>query len=153
MALKIFVHMCLFLIWLLFPKSDCIGIGTVSTTRLAPTTTTTARPYPGCGVKLDFEVGATIVGGWMAEKNAYPWMVFLYNYDRDLLGMDVMNLDLPKECKPNTTTTIITTTPTTSQFTNVSVPEDTNLKMSVSYGGFCVSCQHSCPSSLHQRCC
>ena len=118
------------LMMLFFPRSDCKGIGTTSST--LPPPTTTARPYPGCGVKLDFEIGGTIVGGTEVEENAYPWMAFLYNYDRDLFGLDVMDLDLPKECKPTTTTTKTTTTtiPAPSQTLNNSKQEDTNLKMS-----------------------
>ena len=83
-------------------------------------------------MKLDFEIGGTIVGGTEVEENAYPWMAFLYNYDRDLFGLDVMDLDLPKECKPTTTTTktTTTTTPAPSQTLNNSKQEDTNLKMS-----------------------
>ena len=49
---------------LFFPKSYFKGIGTTSTT-LQPTTTT-ARPYSGCGVRLDFEIGGTIAGGTLA---------------------------------------------------------------------------------------
>ena len=56
-----------------FPRSDCKGIVTTSTT--LPPTTTTARPYPGCGVKLDFEVRGTIVGGTEVEDNAYTAIV------------------------------------------------------------------------------
>ena len=118
---KVFILIVLFI-----PTSDCKGIGTT----LPPTTT--ARPYPGCGVKLDFEIGGTIVGGTEVEENAYPWMAFLYNYDRDLLGLNVMDLDLPPACKPTktTTTTTTTSTPDPSQTTNISVQVDTNLKMS-----------------------
>ena len=53
---KVFLTMMLF-----FPKSDC----------------KVTRPYPGCGVKLDFEIGGTIVGGTEVEENAYPWMLFV----------------------------------------------------------------------------
>ena len=113
-------------ILLFIPRSDCKGIGTTSTI-LPPTTTTTSRPYPGCGVKLDFEIRGTIAAEMEFEENAYPWMVFLYNYSRDQLGMEVMELYLPQACKPNKTTT---TTPASSQTTNVSMKADTNKKMS-----------------------
>ena len=133
--MKVFLTMMLF-----FPKSDCKGIG--STT--LPPTTTTARPNPGCGVRLDFDIGGTIVGGTQVEENAYPWMAFLYNFDRNLMGIDVMELDLPVVCKPTTTTTTTTpsnsttTTPTTpapSKTLNDSEQEKTNLKMSHSICG------------------
>ena len=113
---KLFLLMMLF-----FTESDCKGI---------PPRTMTARKYPGCGVMLDFEIGGTIVGGTEVEENAYPWMAFLYNYDRGLLGLDVMELNLPKECKPTTTTTTTTTTPAPSRRANDTIQEDTNLKMS-----------------------
>ena len=131
MALLYQVMMFL-LIMLFFPKSDCKGFVTTSTTLPPPTTTTTARPYPGCGVRLDFEIGSTIVGGTEVEENAHPWMAFIFNFDRNLWGMDVMELDLPKECKPTTTPSTIATTTTTapSQSLNDSKQEETNLKMS-----------------------
>ena len=65
---KIFLMIVLFI-----PRSDCKGIGT------------TARPYPGCGVKLYFEIKGTIMGGTEVE-NAYPWMAFIFNFDRKVLG-------------------------------------------------------------------
>ena len=97
---KVFTLMVLFI-----PRGDCKGIGTISTT--LPPPTTTARPYPG--VKLDFGIGGTgTVGGLEVEENAYPWMVFLYNFVRKIVGVEVMDLDLPKTCKPNMTTTTTT---------------------------------------------
>ena len=137
MAIQIQLSLLLQIV-LLIRRNDCEGIGTTSTT-LPPTTrtttTTASRPYPGCGVNLDFEIGGTIVGGMEIEKNAYPWMAFLYNYNRNQLGMEVMELNLPQACKPTkittTTTTTTTTTPASSQTTNVSVKEaDANLKIS-----------------------
>ena len=53
-------------------------------------------------MKLGFEVGGTIKDGTVVEENAYPWMVFLYTWDRELFGMNVENLDLPDACKPTT---------------------------------------------------
>ena len=70
------------------------------------------------------------MGGTEVEENAYPWMAFLFNFDRNELGMDVMKLDLPKECKPTTTSTTTTTTPAPSQTLNNSEEQETNLKMS-----------------------
>ena len=137
MAIQIQLSLLLQIV-LLIRRNDCEGIGTTSTT-LPPTTrtttTTASRPYPGCGQNLDFEIGGTIVGGMEIEKNAYPWMAFLYNYNRNQLGMEVMELNLPQACKPTkittTTTTTTTTTPASSQTTNVSVKEaDANLKIS-----------------------
>ena len=84
-------------------KSDCKRIETTSST--LPPPTTTARPYPGCGVKLDFEIRGTIVGGTKNEENSHPWIAFLFNFDRDFVGLDVMELDLPQACKPTTTST------------------------------------------------
>ena len=142
MALLSQVKMFL-LMMLIFPESYCKGIGTTSTT-LQPTTTT-ERPYPGCGVRLDFERRRKrVAGGTEVEENAYPWMAFLYNFDRNLMGIDVMELDLPVVCKPTTTTTTTTpsnsttTTPTTpapSKTLNDSEQEKTNLKMSHSICG------------------
>merc|ERR1711911_290635 len=43
-------------------------------------------------------------------------MAFLYNFDRDLVGIDLMDLELPDACKPTTittTTTTATSTPST----------------------------------------
>ena len=85
---KVFLLVVLFL-----RRSECKGIGMTSTTG-----------YQGCGVKLDFEIVGTIKGGTEVEENNYPWMVFLFNYDREEIGMDVMDLDLPEACKPNTIT-------------------------------------------------
>ena len=134
---------------LFFPRSDCKGIGTLRfplppppPPPIPPTTTkTTARPYPGCGVRLDFEIGGTIVGGTEVEKNPYPWMALLFHFDRDFVG-----LDLPQVCKPTTTSTTTTrpttpststtttptatTTPAPTQTLNNSEQEETNLKMS-----------------------
>ena len=44
------------------------------------------------------------MGGEEVDENAYPWMAFLYNFDRDVLGLNVMDLDLPDTCKPKTNT-------------------------------------------------
>ena len=68
-------------------------------------------------MRLDFDIGGTITGGREAEENAYPWMAFLYS----ILGINAMDHDLPKACKPKTTTL--------SQSTNASIRGDTNLKM------------------------
>ena len=114
------------LIVLSLPSSECKGVGTTSTTSPPPTT---ARPFPGCGVKLDFEISGTIMGGTEVEENAYPWMVFLFKYDRELIsGLNVIDLILPDACKPTTTTT--TSTTTTPAPTQTPIQEDTNLKMS-----------------------
>ena len=126
------------LMMLFFPRSDCKGIGTTSSS--LPPSTTTARPYPGCGVKLDFGIGGTMIGGSKNEENSHPWMAFLFNI-RDFKGLDVMELDLPQACKPtitSTTTTPTTTKPTTTITTTTPAPfqtlnnseQDTNLKMS-----------------------
>ena len=89
MALYIQVKELRLLVLFFLLKSDCNGIETNSSTTLPPITTT-AKPYPGCGVKLDFEIGGTIVGGTEVEENAFPWMAFLYNFDRKELGMSVL---------------------------------------------------------------
>ena len=75
----------LILLCLLFQNSDCKVTGTVSTT--IPPSTTAHPPYPGCGVKLDREfnasgIGGSIVGGTVVAQGAFPWMAFLYNFDR-----------------------------------------------------------------------
>ena len=90
---------------LLSTRSDCKGIGS------------TERPYPGCGVKIDLDIGGTTVGGTEVEENAYPWMAFLYNYDRKFMGMDVMDLDLPEACKSNRTRKTATTTTSATTIT------------------------------------
>ena len=59
---------------------------------------TSTESYPGCGVKLDFEIGGTIMGGTEVEENSYPWMALIYNFDRDKFGLNVMELDLPEAC-------------------------------------------------------
>ena len=56
----------------------------------------------------------------MEWDGVYPWMAFLYNFDRkNDLGIDVMDLDLPDECKPKTTssTTKTSSTQTTKDLT------------------------------------
>ena len=96
MAMQIMLEVVV-LICLLFPKSDCNVIET------------TVKPYPGCGVKLDREyntgIAGSIAGGKLSRENAYPWMAFLYNFDRQAYGIDVTELDLPPACKKTTTTT------------------------------------------------
>ena len=117
----------LFVLLLFTARSDCKGIRTA------------AKPYPGCGVNIYSEIEGTIVKGKEVEENSYPWMAFLYNFDREVLGMNVMNLDLPRACKPNTTTSTTTTTTTTTpapdKNANVSKQEDTQIKMSNSICG------------------
>ena len=98
------VRVFLICVSLSFPHNDCKVIGTTSTTAtLTPATTTTPRPYPGCGVKLDFEVTGHIWKGKEVEENAYPWMAFIYSYNRDAIGIDVRRLDLPDACKQTKT--------------------------------------------------
>ena len=129
---KVFLLLVLFI-----PKSDSKGIGTISTTLPPPTTTT--RPYPGCGVKLDREyntdtgIAGSIARGTVATENAHPWMAFLYSFDRTAYGIDVMDLDLPSACKPITTTTT-TTTPTTPTATS-QTPEAETLTRNPSFCG------------------
>ena len=52
---------------------------------------TTAKHYPGCGVKIGFKIKSLIYEGIKAEENVYPWTVFLYK-----LGSTVG--DLPEAC-------------------------------------------------------
>ena len=62
-------------------------------------------PYPDCGMNLlDCKVAGTVKGGTEAKENAFPWLVFIYAYDRELElgGMDVNDLDLPEACKTKT---------------------------------------------------
>ena len=42
--------------------------------------------YPECGKRLEFDIGGTIRKGVEADKYEFPWMVFLYNFDRSILG-------------------------------------------------------------------
>ena len=57
-------------------------------------------PYPECGINLlDCKVTGTIKGGTEAKENAFPWLVFIYSYDRRAIGLDMKNLDLPESCK------------------------------------------------------
>ena len=37
--------------------------------------------------------------------NAYPWIAFIYGFDRDVYGLDVRTLDLPNACKKQTPNT------------------------------------------------
>ena len=59
------------------------------------------RHYADCGVNLlDCSVTGTIKGGTTAKGNAFPWLVFIYQYNRELdLGINVNDLDLPEPCK------------------------------------------------------
>ena len=70
-----------FCVSLLFPNSDC----------------------KGCGEDLDFEISEHIWNGKRVTGNAYPWMAFIYNYDRDSIGLDERTLDLPDPCKQRKT--------------------------------------------------
>ena len=65
----------------------------------------------GCGEDLDFEVSEHIWNGERVTGNAYPWMAFIYNYDRDEIGLDVKTLDLPISCKKTTKAPQNTTAP------------------------------------------
>ena len=118
MTVKNYLQVFLILVSLLL-RTDCKVIETFSTTTSTPKTTT-AKPYPGCGVKLNREyntdagiTGTVIKGNVVGEKD--PWMALLYNFDRDSFGIETMDLELPDACKPttNTTTTTTTTTPST----------------------------------------
>ena len=61
------------------------------------------RHYADCGINLlDCKVTGTIKGGTIAKKNAFPWLVYIYSYDRQDIGLDIMELDLPKNCKTKT---------------------------------------------------
>ena len=61
------------------------------------------RHYADCGINLlDCSVTSTIKGGRVAKENAFPWLVFIYQYDRRAIGLDVMSLDLPEACKTQT---------------------------------------------------
>ena len=117
MAVKNSLQVFLILVSLLL-RTDCKVIETLSTTTSTPKTTT-AKPYPGCGVKLNQEYNSgiteTVMKGNVVEGRDYPWMAFLYNFDRDFVGIDIMDptLQLPDSCKPMTTTTTTTTTPST----------------------------------------
>ena len=81
MALPNTMQMFLILISLL-QRADCKMIETLSTTTSSPKTTTTAKPYPGCGVKLNQEhntgITETVMKGNVVRDRDYPWMVFLY---------------------------------------------------------------------------
>ena len=60
-------------------------------------------PYPDCGINLlDCKVTGTIKGGTIAKKNAFPWLLYIYSYDRRDIGLDIMDLPLPKNCKTKT---------------------------------------------------
>ena len=65
---------------------------------------TTAKPkivrpsyhsYPGCGIKLDNEIGGHIWGGKVVTENAYPWMAFIHSIDTGWYEKDI-----PDSCKP-----------------------------------------------------
>ena len=113
------------LVILTFPilTHTCLGPPSTTLTATQPTTTTTtttAKPYPGCGIRLNQEyntgITGTVIEGNVVGDGDYPWMAFLYNFDRDFVGIDLMDPDLklPDACKPMTTTTTATTTTTTT---------------------------------------
>ena len=82
------------LLCLLLSNSDCKVTGTDSTTIPPSTSTAHSHLYPGCGVKLDREyntsgIWGSIVGGTEVTEDAFPWMAFIYNYDREELWMDL----------------------------------------------------------------
>ena len=105
MALKNYLQMFLVLLSPLL-SIDCKMIETISTTTSTPNTTP-MKPYLGCGVKLRQEsytgLTGSIARGTVVKENDYPWMAFLYNFDRSAYGIDLMELDLPRACKPQTT--------------------------------------------------
>ena len=62
------------------------------------------KNYADCGINLlDCKVTGTIKGGTPAKENAFPWIIYIYSYDRELdLGINVNDLDLPELCKNET---------------------------------------------------
>ena len=80
MDLKNKVRIFLVCVSLSFPNSDC----------------------KGCGQDLDFEVSEHVWNGNRVTGNAYPWIAFIYGFDRDVYGLDVRTLDLPNACKKKT---------------------------------------------------
>ena len=87
-----------------------------------PASTTTEEDYPGCGVRLKREystgISGTIARGTVAKENDYPWMAFLYNFDRNEIDIDMMEFDLPRACEA---TSPSQTAKTTSSFCGGSV--------------------------------
>ena len=87
-----------------------------------PASTSTAEDYPGCGVRLKREystgISGTIARGTVAKENDYPWMAFLYNFDRNTIDIDMMEFDLPRACEA---TSPSQTAKTTSSFCGGSV--------------------------------
>ena len=66
-------------------------------------------------------IGGSIAGGTVVTEGTFPWMAFLYNYDREEMGMDLTDLpDLPESCKPTKTSTTGTTTASPSHTTKAS---------------------------------
>ena len=104
MALQYNVQVLLLLLSIVFIISECCE---PKKPPPPPTTTTkTTTSYPRCGEKLDFEVTGHIWKGTEVEENAYPWLAYIYNFDREELGMNLNELtDLPDACKLTTTTT------------------------------------------------
>ena len=65
----------------------------------SPSTRYSIRQFSSCGQKLGSQIGETIRGGSVVEENGYPWMVYIYKFDRDEIGLDVADYDLPEICK------------------------------------------------------
>ena len=60
------------------------------------TVKTIVESYPKCGRRLKFDIGGTIMKGVKAKKHEFPWMVFLYHFERT--GFDVNLKELPEAC-------------------------------------------------------
>ena len=97
MALPISLQVFLIFVSFLL-RTDCKVIETMSTTSSTPEKKTAPPPpYPGCGIRLNREystgITGTVIEGNVVGDGDYPWMAFLYNFDRDLVGIDLMDPD------------------------------------------------------------
>ena len=70
---------------------------------------TTAKPkivrpsyhsYPGCGIKLDNEIGGHISVGTAVAENAYPWMAYIVSWNLEYEEYEWYGKNLPDSCKP-----------------------------------------------------
>ena len=106
MALHKNVNVLMILFFLLLPKRSYCNIKTSDSVR-------PSYSGSGCGSRLELGIRSHIARGNEVKEYVYPWMAYIYMYDRNILAVNMTVL--PDSCNPtNTTTTNITNTTNTT---------------------------------------